>query len=158
MSERAALYLHLLGAFTFVSGSVAISVLRFSAINATNNAEILTLLKLGKRVVPVVAGGFLLTAIFGCWLAQMEHYWNDHWVVASLVLVGWMLIVGGVAGREDRKTREMAQEAVDAGASLPDEKLVERLRNSFVGGMNTSMLIAIFVVITLMVFKPGKGN
>lgn len=158
MSERIAFYLHILGAFTFVSGSVTISVLRFSAINSTNNSEILALLKLGKKIVLMVAIGFLMTIIFGCWLSQIEHYWNEHWIIASLVLVGWMLITGAVAGKEDRKTREMIQAAVNLGSSIPDEMLLGRLRDRFVGGMNISMLVAIFAVLTLMIFKPGHDN
>lgn len=154
MSEQVALYFHLLGAFLFVSGCVAISILRFSAIHSQDTAEIVTLLNTAKKVVPVVVVGYVITVAFGLWLAKIEGYWDRPWLQICIVLTGAMLLIGGLAGREDRKTREMASTAILGGSVRPDDKLQDRLQDSMVCGMNGSMLVGIFVVITLMIFKP----
>jgi hypothetical protein len=150
--EEIALFLHLIGAFLFVSGSVAIFALRYSANFYTNPLEINALLSTCRYLVHLVAIGLILTICFGCWLAQIEDYWTEPWLIGTYVLVGWMLIVGGYAGGKDKKTRLLAASLVDQPLS---QDLVVSLKDPLNLSLNISMLIAIVLVIVLMVFKPG---
>ena len=137
----------------FVGGSITVSTMRFSAIYKNSPKEICVLLNICRPIVPVVAVGLILTLTFGLWLAGIENSWSEPWLHVSFLLTAWMLIIGGFAGRSDRLTRELAekQEAND----VADAELMKRLRDPINNTLNASMLVAMLVVITMMVFKPG---
>ena len=65
-----------------------------------------------------------------------------------------MLVVGAVAGRQDRHTRELA-ERLAADGDTPSADLARRLRDPLNLALNTSMLLAIIAIVALMVWKPG---
>ena len=75
----------------------------------------------------------------------MEYHLTDNWLIVTYTFVGWMLIVGAIAGKHDKNTRIMAvQEAttltavenggdkqwVDEGVEISRE-LESRLKSSF---------------------------
>jgi uncharacterized membrane protein len=63
-------------------------------------------------------------------------------------------VVGAVAGRQDRHTRELAERLAAAGDS-PSAELGRRLRDPLNLALNGSMLAAIVAIVVLMVWKPG---
>lgn len=152
-TEQIALFFHLIGAFLFVSGSIGILMIRYTANSYTKPLEISLLLRTARYLVPLVAAGLILTIGFGLWLAHIENYWTESWLIGTYVLVGYMVLVGGYAGGRDKKTRLLAESMQEH--EYPNAELLRHLKNSFTIGLNISMIVAIVLVIALMVFKPG---
>ena len=66
-----------------------------------------------------------------------------------------MVVVGAMAGRGDRHTRELA-ERLAADGDTPSADLARRLRDPVNLALNTSMLLAITAIVALMVWRPGR--
>ena len=146
-------FLHLIGAFLFVGGSIVATVLRLVAIRREQPAEVALLLGAVRPAVPVVGLGLVLAVVMGFALVEKIGFAYDAtWLSATFALLLWMLVVGAVAGREDRKTRELAERLAAEGG--PDAELRRRLVDPVVLGLNGSMLAATVAVVALMVFKP----
>jgi len=155
MGENGILFLHLAGVLLFVGGSLAGALLRLAAMRRSRPSEIALLLRSVRPVVPIVAGGLLLTLGAGFWLAhETDVPLSSTWLTLTFALIAWMLVAGVVAGRQDRRTRELA-ERVAAGDDAESAELTRRLRAPLNLLLNASMLAAIVAVIALMVWKPG---
>ena len=155
MSEDGILFLHLAGVLLFVGGSVAAALLRLAAMRREAPSEIALLLRVVRPVVPLVAGGLVVTIAAGFWLASdLGLALSAPWLTLTFVLIGWMLVVGAVAGRQDRKTRELAEHLATDG-DAPSADLVRRLHDPLNLALNASMLIAVLAIVALMVWKPG---
>jgi len=155
VSTQWLLFLHLAGAFLFVGGSAAAALLRVVAMGRSSPAEIAVLLRAVRPVVPIVAVGLLLAVGMGFWLADRLGYdLGATWLTATFVLLGWMLAVGGVSGRQDRHTRELAERLAADGATSSDE-LSRRLRDPLNLALNASLLAATIGVVALMVWRPA---
>jgi uncharacterized membrane protein len=91
----------------------------------------------------------------GLWLAHCLGFaLSGTWLTLTFVLIAWMLVVGAIAGRQDRATRELA-ERLARESDAPNDALRRRLRDPVNLLLNASMLIAIVAVVALMVWKPG---
>lgn len=155
MSTDGILFLHLAGALLFVGGAIAAALLRLAAMRRERPSEIALLLRSVRPAVPVVAGGLVVTIAAGFWLASdLGLSLSATWLTLTFVLVGWMAVVGAVAGRQDRKTRELA-ERLAADGDAPSAELARRLRDPLNLVLNASMLVAVVAVVALMVWKPG---
>jgi uncharacterized membrane protein len=154
MARDWALFLHLAGVLLFVGGSIAVSVLRIAAIGRGRPSESALLLRAARPAVPLVAAGLLLTLAAGVWLArELGVPLDTGWLRATYALVAWLLVVGAVAGRLDRRTRELAERAAAEG-DRPSEELARRLRDPVALGLDASMLVATVAIVALMVWKP----
>jgi uncharacterized membrane protein len=155
MSSDTILFLHFAGAFLFVGGSITAAVLRGAAMRRRRPSEIALLAQVVRPAVPVVGGGLILAVAAGIWLADREGFdLGATWLSATFVLLGWVVIVGAVAGRQDRHTRELA-ERLAADGDIPNTELSQRLRDPLNLALNASMLGAIVAIVALMVWKPG---
>lgn len=149
------LFLHLVGAFLFVGGSVTAALLRVAAIGRERPSEQAVLLRAVRPIVPLVGAGFLLTVGAGAWLVErLGLDYGATWLAATLGLIVWLLAVGAVAGRADRRTRELA-ERLAAGSDQPSPELTRRLRDPLVLGLNASLLVATLAIVALMIWKPA---
>jgi len=149
------LFLHLAGAFLFVGGSVLAAALRVAAIRRERPNEIALLLRAVRPAVPLVGGGLVLTVGAGFWLADSLGYdLGSTWLTLTFALLGWTLAVGAVAGRQDRRTRELA-ESLAAADDRPNAELSRRLRDPLNLSLSASMLVATVAIVALMVWKPG---
>lgn len=154
MSDEWLLFLHLAGAFLFVSGATAAAALRAAALRRERPVEIAVLLRAVRPLIPGVGIGLLLVVVFGIWLAdRMEIGLGTGWITATLVLLGWIVVVGAVAGRQDRGTRELAEQLAASGERY-DEELRQRLRDPLNLTLNASLLVATIAIVALMVWKP----
>lgn len=154
MSFEWLLFLHLAGAFLFVSGAVAAAVLRIAAIRRERPSEVALLLRAVRPAVPLIGLGLVLVLVFGFWLAdRLSVGLGSSWLVATFVLLGWIVAVGAVAGRQDRRTRELA-ERLAAERDEPSAKLDRRLRDPVNLALNASLLAATGAIVALMVWKP----
>ncbi|MGL6279005.1 MAG: DUF2269 family protein [Gaiella sp.] len=155
MSTEWPLFLHLAGAFLLVGGSMTAAALRVAAMRRTLPSEQALLLRAVRPVVPLVAGGLLLTLGAGFWLVEeLGLDYGAAWLSATFALVLWLLVVGAFAGRGDRHTRELA-ERLAAEDDRPSEELARRLRDPVNLLLNASLLVAIVAIIALMVWKPS---
>lgn len=137
MSVEWLLFLHLAGAFLYVSGAVAAAALRLAALQRQRPAEIAVLLRTVRPLVPVLGIDLAMVVVFGIWLADRQGIGlGAGWITATFVLLGWIIVVGAVAGRQDRHTRE------------------HRLRDPMNLALNASLLIATVAIVALMVWKP----
>jgi uncharacterized membrane protein len=155
MTEEGILFLHLAGVLLFVGGSVAAGLLRLAAMRRERPSEIALLLRSVRPVVPIVAGGLVVTLAAGFWLASdLGVSLSATWLTLTFVLIGWMLVVGAVAGRQDRMTRVLA-ERLAVEDDTPSVELARRLHAPLNLALNASMLIAVIAIVALMVWKPG---
>lgn len=155
MSTEWPLFLHLAGAFLFVGGSITAATLRIGAMRRTLPSEQALLLRAVRPLVPVVAGGLLLTLAAGFWLVEeLGLEYGATWLSATFALVAWLLVIGAVAGRSDRHTRELA-ERLAADGDRPSDELARRLRDPINLALNASLLVAIVAIVALMVWTPS---
>lgn len=154
MARDWALFLHLTGVLVFVGGSIAVTALRLLAIGRERPSESALLLRAVRPLVPVVGFGLLLTLGAGVWLAdELRVPYDAGWLQAAYVLIVWLGVVGAVAGRLDRKTRELAERCVAEGDRKTAE-LARSLRNPVALTLDASMLVATVAIVALMVWKP----
>jgi len=155
MSEDGILFLHFAGVLLFVGGSIAAAVLRLAAMRRERPSEIALLLRAVRPAVPLVAGGLVLAIAAGFWLAhRLDLDLGATWLTLTFGLLAWLIVVGAVAGRQDRATRELA-ERLAGEADAPGSDLARRLRDPVNLVLNASMLLGIAAIVALMVWKPG---
>ena len=154
MARDWALFLHLTGVLLLVGGSIAVSALRLAAIGRERPSESAALLRAARPVVPLVGGGLLLTLVAGIWLAdELGVPLVAGWLLGTYALVSWLVVVGAVAGRLDRRTRELAERLAAEGDRASDE-LARKLRDPVALLLDASMLVATVAIVALMVWKP----
>ena len=148
--------LHMTGAFFFVSGSVTAGVLYVLAGRAERPSEMALLLRLIKTTVIVIGVGVAATLIFGIWLWHQDGFGiGTFWIWASIVL--WVIAnaLGGIGGKQQARTRKLAEQLAAAGDTMTDElrALVRDPRGStlsFLAG------VATIGILVLMIWKPGS--
>ena len=155
MARDWALFLHLSGVLVFVGGSIAVTALRLLAIGKERPSESAVLLRAVRPLVPLVGTGLLLTLGAGVWLAdELRVPYDSGWLQAAYVLIVWLGVAGAVAGRLDRRTRELAEREAAAGSERPSTELSRRLRDPIALTLDASMLVATVAIVALMVWRP----
>ncbi len=155
MSPDGILFLHLAGVLLFVGGSIAAALLRVAAMRRSRPSEVALLLRAVRPVVPLVGGGLVLAIAAGFWLASdLGLALAAPWLSITFGLIGWVVVAGAVAGRQDRRTREAAERLARDDDS-PNADLARRLRDPLNLTLNASLLLAVVVVVALMIWKPG---
>ena len=154
MARDWALFLHLVGVLVFVGGSAGVTALRLLAIGKDRPSEIALLLRAVRPLVPLVGLGLAWTIAAGAWLAhELRIPYGSGWLRWTYVLIAWLVVVGAVAGRLDRRTRELAERlAADGDQTSPE--LARRLRDPVALTLDASMLVATLAIVALMVWKP----
>ena len=154
MARDWALFLHLLGVLLFVGASVAVTALRLLAIAKERPSQSALLLQAVRPLVPLLGLGLLLTVAAGAWLAhEVGVSYDAGWLRWTYVLLAWLVVVGSIAGRLDRRTRELA-ERVAADGDGPSVELARRLRDPVALTLDASMLVATVAIVALMVWQP----
>lgn len=154
MSYEWLLFGHFAGAFLFVSGAVAAAILRVAAMRRGRPSEVAVLLRTARLAIPVIALGLVLVLGFGFWLvSRLDLDLGAGWLTGTFALLAWVLVVGGLTGRQDRHTRELA-ERLARGGDAPDTELDGRLRDPANLALNASLLVATVAIVALMVWKP----
>ena len=154
MARDWALFLHLSGVLLFVGSSIAVTALRLLAIGKERPSESAVLLRAVRPLVPLVGSGLLLTLGAGVWLAdELRVPYDSGWLQAAYVLIVWLGVAGAVAGRLDRKTRELAEREA-AERETPSPELARRLHDPIALTLDASMLVATVAIVALMVWKP----
>jgi uncharacterized membrane protein len=154
MSTQWLLFLHLAGALLFVSGAVAAAALRVAAMRRERPSEVALLMRAVRPAVPLIVAGLVLVLVFGFWLVDRLGYdLGATWLTLTFALLAWAVIVGGLTGRQDRHTRELAERLAREG-DRPSAELSRRLRDPVNLALNASLLAATIAIVALMVWRP----
>jgi uncharacterized membrane protein len=149
-----ALFLHLVGVLVFVGASAAVTAVRLLAIGRRRPSESALLLRAARPLVPLVGLGLVWAIAAGAWLAHAADVsYGSGWLRWSYALIAWLVVVGAVAGRLDRRTRELA-ERLAAEGDAPSHELARRLRDPVALALDASMLVATLAIVALMVWRP----
>jgi hypothetical protein len=134
---------HLVGAFLFLSGAVAVGVLHTAATMRERPSEIAFLLGLTRAAVTLVGVGSLATLAFGAWL-----------IATALVLFVVSAVLGGIGGRSARHARYLAERLASEGDE-PSEELRRVVRDPAARALNYASFAAAVAILALMIWKPG---
>jgi uncharacterized membrane protein len=149
------LFLHVAGAFALIGGAVIAAVFNVAALRRERPSEIALLLRLIRVAVTAISAGMLFTLAFGLWLVDDAGYgYGDAWIVVALVLWVAANALGGIGGRRDRRTRELAEQLAGAG-DLPSPELHARLRDPVSLALSYGSGLLVLAILALMIWKPG---
>jgi hypothetical protein len=149
------LFFHLLGAVLFFSGAAVAGTLQLGAMRREKPSEILTLLRLTRVGVLIVALGAFMTLGFGIALASHLGYgFTPAWIQAAFGLWVASVVLGAIGGRTAREARYRAEELAASG-DLPDEGLRALVahRPSLILSWGSGLLLV--VILVLMVWRPA---
>jgi len=147
------LFLHLLGALTFVAGIVVAGVAFEAARRRRDPAEIALLLGLTRVGVLLVGTGALAVLVFGLWLVHLEHIGMAGWIVGALALYVVALGLGGVGGQRPKQARLLARRL--ATAAEPETPELRALLDDPASRVaNYLSALAVLGILALMAFKP----
>lgn len=147
--------IHITGAFLFLGGAVAASVLNVLALRSERPSEAALLLGLIKVTVIVMGVGIATTLILGIWLWHHDGYaLGTVWLWASVAL--WILanVLGDRGGRHQERTRKLAQQLAATGDATTDE-LRGLLRDRRGNAMSWLAGAASLAILVLMIWKPS---
>ena len=151
------LMLHITGAFLLVAGSVAAGVLNTLALRAERPSEAALLLRLIKRVVPLIGVGSVAALVFGIWLVFQQDGIDffSFWILAAIVL--WLIMgaLGGAGGKHQERARELAERLAAQGDATTDE-LRALLRDRRGNAMSWLAGVATILILVDMFWKPGQ--
>jgi uncharacterized membrane protein len=153
-----ALCLHLLGAFSLVSGTVVAGVGFEMARRRTSCAEIALLLGLARIGAVLVVTGTLFAAGFGLWLVDLGHWgYGTPWVDAAIGLLTLVVVIGSIGGQRPKQARKLATSLATEGFS-PSAELRSLLDDRIAIALNYLAAVALLAIIVLMVVKPGSAH
>lgn len=150
--------LHLVGAFSLVSGTVVAIVSFEAARRRTSCAEIALLLGLARIGAVLVVGGMVFAAGFGLWLVALGHWgYGTPWVDAAIGLLALVAAIGSVGGQRPKLARKLAA-ALSAQQLPPNMELRALLADRLSIVLNYLATAALLAIIVLMVVKPGSPH
>jgi uncharacterized membrane protein len=154
--EDAALFCHLLGAFSLVSGAVVAGVAFEAARRRESPVEIAALLGLARTGAALAGVGMLVVPVFGLWLADLGDWGSAGWIKAAFVLFVAAAVLGGIGGRTPREARMLASRLAGAGEPQSPElrALLDDRRAQLMNYASGALILAVLV---LMVWKPGAA-
>ena len=153
-----ALCLHLLGAFSLVSGTVVAGAGFEMARRRTSCAEIALLLGLARIGAVLVVAGTLFAAGFGLWLVDLGHWgYGTPWVDAAIGLLTLVVVIGSIGGQRPKQARKLATSLATEGFS-PSAELRSLLDDRIAIALNYLAAVALLAIIVLMVVKPGSAH
>jgi uncharacterized membrane protein len=145
------------GAFLLLGGATFAGILNAAALRRERPSEVVVLYRLVQIAVRAISLGMLLTIAFGIWLvADLDFVkWSNTWVV--LALVGWVLAnaLGGIGGRREKQTRELA-ERLAAEGDAPSSELRARMRDPLTLALSWGSGVVVIGILALMIWKPGS--
>lgn len=151
------LVFHMTGAFLLLGGATFAGILNAAALRRERPSEVVVLYRLVQIAVRAISLGMLLTIAFGIWLvADLDFVkWSNTWVV--LALVGWVLAnaLGGIGGRREKQTRELA-ERLAAEGDAPSSELRARMRDPLTLALSWGSGVVVIGILALMIWKPGS--
>jgi len=152
------LFFHVSGAFLFLGAAVVAWVLGIAAALRDRPSEIALLMGLTRFAEIGFGLGTTLLLVFGIWLViDLDVYdITDGWIVGALILFVLSIVIGGIGGGRDKRTRMLALRLADEG-DTPSAELTGAVRDARALIYNIASTLAGFAVLALMIFKPGAS-
>jgi len=148
------LMLHIASAFLLVGGSVAAGILNWLATRADRPSEAAGLLRLIRSVLPLIYAGVLGTLVFGIWLwHRLGFSIGTGWIWASVALWVATNALGGIGGRHQERSRELA-ERLAAEGDAPSAELRALLRDAKGTAISAAAGATTLAILVLMIWKP----
>ena len=156
--DDVALFFHLLGAFSFVAGTIVAGVAFETARRRETPAEIALLLGLSRIGVLLVVLGTLLVLAFGLWLVHLGDWgYGAGWVDAALGLLLATVVLGALGGQAPKRARKLAARL--ASEQAPSNAELRALLDDRTGrALNYLSALLLLAIVALMVFKPGAPH
>ena len=149
------LFFHVSGAFLLLGGGAIAAALNLAALGRDRPSEIVLLFGLIRIAVGAILLGTLLAFVFGLWLVHEAGYgYGDGWVVAAIVLLILGNALGGVGGRRDDRTAQLARELAAAG-DAPSPELRARVRDPISIALSYGSGLVLVALLAIMIWKPG---
>ncbi|MDA8072675.1 MAG: DUF2269 family protein [Actinomycetota bacterium] len=153
-----ALCLHLLGAFSLVSGTVVAGVGFEAARRRTSCTEIALALGLARVGALLVVAGTIFAAGFGLWLVELGHWgYGTPWVDAAIGLLAMVAVIGSMGGQRPKRARLLATRLATDGLP-PSAELRSLLDDRMAIALNYLAAAALLAIIVLMVVRPGSPH
>jgi uncharacterized membrane protein len=150
------LVFHVTGAFLLLGGGAFAAALNLMALGRERPSEVVLLFGLIRIAVAAISLGTLLAFVFGLWLVHEAGYgYGDGWVIAAIVLLIAANALGGIGGRRERRTRELAQRLAAEG-DAPSPELRARMRDPVTLGLSWASGVVVIAILALMIWKPGS--
>jgi uncharacterized membrane protein len=150
------IFLHVTGAFLVLGGAVFGGIMNAFALRRGRPSEIVVLFRLVRIAVVSISIGMVVTLLLGIWLVVDVGFikWSDTWVILALIL--WVVAnaLGGIGGRRERETRELA-ERLAAEGDAPSPKLRERMHDPVTLALSWGSGVVVIAILALMIWKPG---
>jgi uncharacterized membrane protein len=144
-----ALFLHLLGAFLFVSGAVVAGVASEAARRRNDVRDVAALLSVARVGAAFLGAGGVLVLAFGLWLVHLTGAgFGAGWVDAALALFVAAGALGGIGGRRPRRARELARE------NGPLEDVQRLLDDPLSRAANYASAAMVLAILALMIWQP----
>ena len=146
---------HVTGAFLLLGGGVIAGALNLAALGRERPSDIVVLFGLIRIAAVSIVVGSVLALVFGLWLVHEAGYgYGDGWVVTALVLFLLANAMGGIGGRRDERTAQLARELAATG-DAPGAVLRDRVRDPVSLTLSYGSGLVLVAVLALMVWKPG---
>jgi uncharacterized membrane protein len=149
------LFLHVTGAFLVLGGAVFAGIVNFFAMRRDRPSEVVVLYGLVRYAASAISLGMLVTLALGIWLVEdVDYSWGDAWIV--LALIGWVVAsaLGGIGGKREKETRELAERLAAAG-DAPSPELRARMHDPLTLALSWGSGVVIIAILALMIWKPG---
>lgn len=150
------LVFHMTGAFLLLGGAVFAGILSAAALRRERPSEVAVLYRLTQIAVRSISIGTLLTLVFGLWLVADLDYvkWSNTWVIVALVL--WVVAnaLGGIGGRREKGTRQLA-ERLAAEGDAPSPELRALMRDPLTLLLSWGSGVVVVAILVVMIWKPG---
>jgi len=156
--ENVALFFHVLGAFSFVAGTIVAAVAFETARRRTAPSEMALLLGLSRIGILMVAVGTLVVLAFGLWLVHLGAWgYGAGWIDAALGLLVATLVVGTIGGQRPKRARKLAVRLAAEGApATPELRALLDDRATLIANYASALMV--LAIVALMVFKPGAPH
>lgn len=148
-----ALFLHLAGAILFFAGLAVAAVAQGRARGRSRPGEVAALLRAARDGVLLVGVGTLLVLGAGFWLLEERDAGLPGWVAASLGLLAFAVVAGGLGGQASKRARRLA-ERLAAEGDEPSAELGTLLRHRPSEVLNWAAAAAAVAILVLMVWQP----
>jgi len=156
--EDAALFFHVLGAFSFVAGTIVAGVAFEVARRRSDPRDIALLLGLTRLGVLLVGVGTVLVLAFGLWLVHLGAWgYGSGWVDAALGLLAATVVLGSIGGQKPKRARRLASRlAAEHAPATPELRSLLDDRTALAANYLSALLL--LAIVALMVFKPGAPH
>ncbi|MBD0291806.1 MAG: DUF2269 family protein [Thermoleophilia bacterium] len=152
------LFLHVLAGAAIVAALVLFGAAVLGARKSERPSAVASSLDLARLGGVLFDVGGTAILVLGIWLAfEADYGLGEPWIVAAIVL--WVVAAGAGARARRRylATRSRAGE-LERGGDHPDGELAASVRDRTAFALYVAAAAAVFLMLLLMVFKPGTGS